>query len=621
MGKQSKTGGERNDDLAAENPEAASGMAAFIVKPVVHISLVILIGLIVYSNTFAVPFLFDDNTSIYKNIAVNPEYYVKTPVSGIFSSPRPVGQLTFALNHAVHGLNVAGYHAVNLLIHLSCALLVYWLVALLCRLPHFAGCLRGSVDLASPVQGFVALFAALLFVSHPVQTQSVTYIVQRYVSLATLFYLLSLVMYIRFRLSESSGARYLFYALSFLSAVLAMKTKEIAFTLPVMMMLCEFMFFRGDARRRLLSLIPLILTMTIIPLSLLITQGSSPEGAVMMDQLTRGASLNTISPGDYLNTQFRVIVTYIRLLFLPINQNLDYDYPIYKTFFHPQVFISFLFLLIIFVWGVYLTYRSGRGCNGEKGWYRLAAFGIFWFFVTLSVESSIIPIADVIFEHRLYLPSVGFFMAILSGIAWLKGRMGGRSLINKAAWTVMMLLVAGLSVTAYARNTVWQNGVTLWEDVMTKSPEKTRANYNLGLLYSQQGRIDEAISRYQTAIALSPGFYRPYNDLGNAYFNQGRLDDALKQYQQTLALKPDYAEPHNNIGIVYVKKGRYSEAIGEFLMALKLKPDYADAHVNLGNVYFEQGLTDKAVQHYQNALLINPDNKMARNNLKRLITK
>ncbi|MHB8108797.1 MAG: tetratricopeptide repeat protein [Syntrophorhabdaceae bacterium] len=571
----------RKDHLAAEVQEERPGIAAFIVKPAVHISLIFLIGLVVYSNTFAGPFLFDDNASIYKNIEVNSGYYTKASVLGILASSRPVGQLTFAFNHAVHGLNVAGYHMVNLLIHLSCAFLVYWLVFLLCRSPYFAAHLRGPLGPSFQGQGFVAFFVALLFVSHPVQTQAVTYIVQRYASLATLFYLLSLVMYIRFRLSESSGARYLFYALSFLSAVLAMKTKEIAFTLPVMIMLCEFMFFRGDAKRRLLHLIPLILTMTIIPLSLLTAQGSSPGGAVAMDQLTRGASLDIISPGDYLNTQFRVIVTYIRLLFFPINQNLDYDYPIYKTFFHPQVFISFLFLLTVFVWGVYLTYRSSREEKGEGRWGMLAAFGIFWFFVTLSVESSIIPIADVIFEHRLYLPSIGFFMTIMSGIVWFKGRIGGKQFAHRAIWAVMVLGVAGLSVAAYARNTVWQDEVTLWEDVVKKSPNSYRANFNAGFYHAMQGRYDDAIRELQAAIRINQNYPDAYNNLGLAYLHTGKLDASLREIQTALALAPNVANLHESMGQVYMAQGELDKALEAFQRALKLDPNCIDARTNL----------------------------------------
>jgi tetratricopeptide (TPR) repeat protein len=385
----------------------------------------------------------------------------------------------------------------------------------------------------------------------------------------------------------------------------------------------------------------MLLTMAIIPLSLALRVHGEGAAAGSLDEITKVAGSVDISRWDYLNTQFRVIVTYIRLLFLPINQNLDYDYPIYKTFFTPPVYLSFLFLFSVFGWGVYLLYRSSlkldsrlRGNdtkgkiktfpedsgnkNEEKYWYRLIAFGIFWFFVTISVESSVIPILDVIFEHRLYLPSVGFFMAIMASVMWFTGRWVNKPLIKKAVLTAMILAIAVFSATAYARNGVWRDEVTLWEDIMKRSPNKARPNYNLGLLYSKLNRIDEAIILYQTAIQITPNFYRPYNDLGNAYFNKGRLDDALHEYQTAVTLNPDYAEPYNNIGIVYAEKGRYEDAIREFQTALQLKPNYADAHANLGNAYYQQGHFREAIIQYQDALKLNPDHRAANNNLERL---
>ena len=527
-----------------------------------------------------------------------------------------VGFLTFALNYKMHGLDVAGYHIFNLVIHLLNALLVYWLIILTFRTPYASAYLQKDVLKTSDPYRWIPLFTALLFVSHPVQTQAVTYIVQRFASLSTLFYLVSLVMYIKARGSDSSKkARYAFYAASIISAVLAMRTKEIAFTLPVMVVLYEFMFFRGDIKKRMLYLLPLLLTMFIIPLSMMLAQGGS-TGASGIDELTKIAGSADVSRWDYLNTQFRVIVTYIRLLFFPINQNLDYDYPIYRTFFTPPVFLSFLFLLGVFCWGIYLLYRSYKSDQANRCWYRLIAFGIFWFFVTLSVESSIIPIVDVIFEHRLYLPSVGFFMAIMSGIVFIYVKLANRTkVVAKVFIPVMILVVISLSLTAYARNMIWSDEVTLWEDVVKKSPYKARPHYNLGGAYEEQGRLDDAVREYQTAINLKPDYALAHYNLGVVYQKQGRLDDAVREYQTAIKLKPDYAEAHNNLGVAYQKQGRLDDAIKEYQTAIKLKPDYADAHNNLGVAYQKQGRLDDAVKEYQTAIKLKPDYADAHNNL------
>ena len=337
-------------------PAGSVGAAAFSRKPLVHILIIVVLGVLIYSNTFNAPFAYDDIISITDPIVRDIRLIGPQNIYG----SRFIGQLSFALNYQLHEFNVAGYHIFNLLIHLLNALLVYWLIILTFRTPNASAYLPKDVLETSDPFRWIPLFTALLFVSHPVQTQAVTYIVQRFASLATLFYLVSLVMYIKARSSESAKkARYAFFAASIISAVLAMRTKEIAFTLPVMVLLYEFMFFRGDIKKRMLALLALLLTMLIIPLSMLRQVGST--GVRGIDELTRMAGSADVSRWDYLNTQFRVIVTYIRLLLFPINQNLDYDYPIYRTFFTPPVFLSFLFSWVFFAWGyICFTVRTNQ---------------------------------------------------------------------------------------------------------------------------------------------------------------------------------------------------------------------------------------------------------------------
>jgi len=617
--------------------------AIYAQKILMHVALIIILGILIYSNTFNAPFILDDENSIVQNIGIKDfRFYTDNSISKIIYSSRLVGHLSFALNYGMHGLNVTGYHIVNLLIHLSCALLVYWFIVLIFRTPYFSEFFHDYVDQIFNIKGFVALFTALLFVSHPVQTQAVTYIVQRYASLATLFYLLSLVMYVKFRLSETPKIRYVFYAISVVSAILAMKTKEIAFTLPVIIVMYEFLFLRGEMWKRLLYLIPVLLTMAIIPLSLMIMQGYSSDQAVGINDLTKIAGSSDIPRWDYLNTQFRVIVTYLRLLFLPINQNLDYDYPIYRTFFTPQVYISFLLFLSILGGAVYLLYKSLRYDKNENNiGYRLIAFGIFWFFVTLSVESSFIPIADVIFEHRLYLPSVGFFIVITSVVLWIRGRLGVRLWVTRAVLVVMALVVVCLSVTAHKRNRVWQDEVRLWEDVVKKSPDKQRAIYNLGEAYSKkdslsesmreyqqfsnhkdkgaeaynslgnvylkQLRLDEAVGAFRTALQINPNYADAHNSLGMVYFNQGRVEESIREFQRAIDLQPKHAAAQNNLGSVYAHQGHYNEAIKKFKIVLQINPDYVEVHNNLGVAYYNQGQFEDALREYNNALKINPD--------------
>jgi len=435
-------------------------------------------------------------------------------------------------------------------------------------------------------------------------------------------YILSLTLYIKARLQTvQTGANAVgkffststltFYFLSLVSAILAMKTKEISLTLPFVIILYEVMFFAPTKQnygfaKRLLYLIPVTLTAFIIPLSLIGTD--KPIGDMLGELREAAQETEEISRNIYFLTQFRVIVTYIRLLFLPINQNLDYDYPLSHSLFEPQTFVSFLFLSAIFVFAVYLFIRSRRTDNAHG---LLISFGILWFFITLSVESSIIPIRDVIFEHRLYLPSVGiviaFSSAVLYGTSYARERLGIKVSLLLATCVLLLATVFPLDIATYKRNLVWKDEVTLWEDVVRKSPRKARAHNNLGVYYHyMRGWLNEAIMEYETALKLKPDYAEAYYNRGNAYRSQGRLDEAIQEYRTALKLKTDYAEAYNNLGSVYYIQRRFDEGIKEYITALRLKPDYPDAHYNLGLAYTEKGLKEEAREEFKRLLEIKP---------------
>ncbi len=537
-------------------------------KTLVQVLLIVFLAVLGYSNTFHVPYIFDDVWSIVENPKIRDlHFFLETDA---IRSTRYLGFLTFALNYAVHELDVTGYHVVNLAIHIINASLVYLLVLLTLRTPRMR---NGASSLVS----LLPLGAALLFVSHPLQSQAVTYIAQRFASLATLFYLLCLVLYIRSRLSENNAPRYTLYTLSLLSAVCAMKTKEISFTLPVVIALYELLFFQGKAAKRILRLVPLFLTMLIIPLSLIGID--KPIGEVIGDVSEATKVQTSLSRWEYLMTQFRVLVTYIRLVFVPINQNLDYDYPVSRTFFDPNVVLSFLFLLLLFGGGVYLLYKSRiTNHKSPNTHYRLISFGIFWFFITLSVESSLIPIVDVIFEHRMYLPGAGVFIATGTGALILAERLKekwrGAEKTVAAAFMVIVLL---LTATTLARNLVWKDGITLWQDVVQKSPRNSIAHYNLGVVYQDKGRIEEAIQQYLLAIRIRPDYADAYTNLGKAYLSKGMYEKAIEQFRIALTFEPKNTIAHFNLGVIYLESGSLDPAKKEFETVLRLDPYFYQA--------------------------------------------
>jgi len=573
-----------------------SAVRNFLFSPVTHLFLIIVIGAAVYGDTFGVPFILDDVTSIYGNPAVRD--------FKLAFRPRMVGDLSFALNYILGGMDVRGYHLVNLLIHLINGGLVYGLVSLLLKSP----CTPAKQE--ADDYRLLPLFTALLFICHPAQTQAVTYISQRVASLATLFYLGTLVIWLVARHAATRKVRILLYGAAFFTALLAMATKEIAFTLPVTILLLESVFFGVTLRRLVVPATLFTLAATMIPAAFISATGA--KGG-LLEMLRRLATpTNVISRADYFLTQLRVQVTYLRLLFLPTGQNLDYDYPVSHTLFSLPVMASLALIAVMIFGALFLLYRA-RGSGRFD--LRLIGFGILWFFITLSVESSFIPLQDVIFEHRLYLPSVGLFIAFVTVFMTARRYLNNRKAAAGALVIPALILTVLLSaVAAAARNEVWKDEITLWEDVVAKSPAKVRAHGSLGSAYQRRGLYDAAAREYQAAIQLGQNDPANYNNLGTIYHLQQKWGDAASMYRKALGLDPANVKARYNLGTVLTKLGRYSEAESELREVIRLKPDYDAAHNALGIVYAKLLRNGDAVAEFEKAARLNPGNKEAANN-------
>ncbi|MDD3260282.1 MAG: hypothetical protein PHN97_12630, partial [Smithellaceae bacterium] len=412
------------------------------------ILVIILAGVIAYSNSFDCSFHFDDDNVFHSSVTEGAS--TLSDWLRLFPN-RPVGIITFYLNYQIHGLDVRGYHLVNLVIHLANALLVWWLTWLTLSTPAI------SKTEISRHRATVAFLTGLLFVTHPLATQSVTYIVQRFASLATLFYLLAVALFARGKLWQGDRTiSWLLFGGAFLCALLGMRTKEMVFTLPFAILLYDFCFFKTTFRQWRLKDESILLSVAILLVFLFWTLRIVSFKSFDPVPPIQGYDYS-ISMKEYLYTQFSVILTYLRLFILPVQQNLDYHYPLSNSFFHLKTFLSFSMLMGILAAGLMLFKR-----------YRLISFGILWFFLTLSVESSIVPISqNVIFEHRTYLPGYGFFLALTAACFYfLKGRC---FLLAVVLLLILSAVNAGLT---YQRNKVWKNEYTLWSDVLKKSPNK-----------------------------------------------------------------------------------------------------------------------------------------------------
>jgi tetratricopeptide (TPR) repeat protein len=298
-------------------------------------------------------------------------------------------------------------------------------------------------------------------------------------------------------------------------------------------------------------------------------------------------------------TQFRVVIYYISLIFFPLPSrlNLDYDFVLSQSLINPiATLFSMVAIIGMIAFAFYLAPRN-----------RLISFCILWFFGNHLIESSILPLA-IIFEHRNYLPSM---MVCLIPIVltyryikmdWLKvGLLGA--------------LVIGLSIWTYQRNRVWQDKITLWSDVVKKSPGKARPHFNLGAAYSEQKRDEEAIPLYQRALEIKPDLAEPHINLGQELQRQGKIEEAAEHYRAALKIEPDLPEAHNNMGAILEKQGRTEEAIQFYQNALKIRPHYASAHFGLANTLVEKGKVEQGIRHYYLAIQFKPEYAEAHNNL------
>jgi len=559
-------------------------MKRFFLK-LLPIIVILCLGLVIYSNSFDNSFHFDDQGYIIDNHAIRTPNIVSIWNSWL-PNARVVAFYTFALNYQYHQLDVFGYHVVNFAIHFLTAVLVWWFMNLILVAP------RLKTFRISRYHKSISLLAALLFISHPVQTQAVTYISQRFASLATMFYIATLCFYLKGRMmqikAKADGGEIFYFFFSAVAAILGMFTKQIVITLPFTVLLTEYCFLRGrNAKEKpfnLIYVLVILLFVFVIPA----LYSFNVAGMLNMQAHSASHTGDYLTPGKYFLSQSRVIVTYLKILFYPLVQNFDYDFPISQSLFELKTFLSFALLFVILAGAFKLKSRC-----------RLITFGVLWFFITLSVESSVIVIKTIIFEHRLYLPSIGFCIVVCAGVFHLFKR-------PQVPIAVLSTVILLFSFLTFQRNHVWQDEVTLWEDTVKKSPNKPRALMNLGLAYSKLGKYDLSLDYFNKSIAIDPKNTDALNLRGVIYFQKGKYLSALEDYDQAISVDPYYAEIYVNRGNAFARLGDEDSAIMDYNRAIDLKPHFAEAYVNRGNLYGKKGEYELAIADFNLALRRKP---------------
>jgi tetratricopeptide (TPR) repeat protein len=554
---------------------------------------------IIYSNTLHGPFVFDDIPNISDNRFIRViDLESQWVYNAVFSKPstkRPIANLSFALNYFMGGYDVVGYHLINIVIHFLCGVLVYFIALLTFK--QLAVIQKNETLVFRDFNIILmAVFSACIFISHPIQTQSVTYIVQRMNSMATMFYLLSLLSFILVHNVPLKWQRWLLWLTCLGSWFLALGSKQIAATLPIIILLYEYYFFQDLNKvwiqKNIKYFIGLILLLLIVSFIFL---GGEPLERILFDYTIREFTLS-----ERILTQFRILVYYISLLFYPdpSRLNLLHHVSISQSLLEPiTTLFSLISLVSILGLAIYVARR-----------HRLISFCIIWFFINLLIESSFIGL-ELIFEHRLYLPMFGFALVISYLLFTLMSQR------PKLIMIISVMIIICLSSATYARNKIWSDEKSLWTDVVNKNPLSHRAHYNLANTLKHQGLTIDAINHYGETLKINPFYDKAYNNLGVVLKQQGYTAKAIEYYNKAIDINPSNAEAHNNLGLSASEEGKLDDAINHYSDALKIDPYYTKAHFNIGNALELQRNLDEAIVHYNKAKKLDPYHIETYNNL------
>ena len=561
---------------------------------------------VAYRNSFTGAFVYLDDSAVRDNPTIRSLW----PISRVLAPPadggltvggRPMVNLSLAINYAIGGVRVWGYHAFNVAVHALAALTLFGIVRRTAtQMP------RGP---AHPDRFAFAL--ALLWSLHPLQTESVTYIIQRAESLMGLCYLLTLYCFIRgvdgampagslaardgMGADEKAGGRTgcLWFGAGWAACLCGVATKEVMVSAPVIVLLYDRTFVAGSfqlawrARWRYYA----ALGSTWLLLVWLVASTGGNRGG------TSGFGLG-ISWGRYLLTQGPAILHYLRLAFWP--HPLIFYYPV-QWVRGAAAWSESLLVLLLLAATLYGLWRRS-----------VIAFLAAWFFAILAPTSLIPGLSQTMAEHRMYLPLAAVIAACLIVI---RGAIGEARPARNAYFAALAAAAAGLGWLTDRRNRDYRSEIALWSDTVAKAPASPYTQNNLGIALADAGRYPEAIVHLTRAVKLNPNYAAAWDNLGLALARAGRLAEAISGYEQALRLKPDYAQACANLGVALAEAGRLPEAIDRLRRAVELSPGYVAARNDLAVALASSGRPEEAIEQYEQALQREPKNSEAHYNL------
>jgi tetratricopeptide (TPR) repeat protein len=548
------------------------------IKKIVLCLLLLIIGLLAYSNTLQAPFYFDDIQNIVENPAIRFEgLAISDFMRAVKESPvasRPFANISFGLNYFFHQYDVRGYHIVNIALHVLTAIFLFFL---------FEGLLSSPAqkkDIVNPI--LVAFSGALLWLVHPIQTQSVTYVVQRMNGMAAMFSVLSLLFYVKGRQTERRSRVIFMFVCSSMAWIFAFGSKEIGVMVPFFVLLLEWFFFQDLSvawlKKNWLFFAGLFVFLF---LSVYVFLGAAPLKSILS-----GYRFKDFTLLQRLLTEFRVIFLYLGIFFLPLpaRLSLEHDLEISRSIFSPpDTLLAVIIICCFLVSGIFLAKKR-----------RLFSFTLFWFFGNLLIESTIIPL-ELIFEHRMYMPSMFLclYIAVIS-FRYLKK--------ERLALGVMVFIAILFSFWTFERNSIWADQLEFHKSNAINAPGNWRAHYNYGLELYKKGLHRQAVEQFDETLKLEPRHLSAHQDLGLSYTMLEEYEKALYHYNIMLQAVPDFPDTYYNLGYLFRKKGENEKAISYFLQAAKLDPTKVNTHIQLGYLFAGLGKFKQAIPHFEKVL-------------------
>lgn len=553
-----------------------------------------------YFPSLKYPFQFDDLANITKKFSIRND----NPISRIFSNSRWMADWFNRINFDFDRFNPFYYRLLNLFIHIIAGILLFYLIkTLLKQLAPKKFLFKNSTIIAFTTAG--------LFLLHPVQTQTVSYVIQgRLEGLASMFVIAILLVMINALITLNNVKRIILLSIATILSILSFGTKEIIVVTPILLALCDWFFISDSNWNKFKTRILYHLGFFILFYGFFFARFmnfSFFTRAISLKMVTannRGNIIteqaqNVIKPLEFLISEFKVILHYLLMFIWPFGISVEYDWKLSSSFFALDSFFPFIVLALILSFAIYTIIKKKNTFIG---------FGLLWFFITISPRTTIIPSPELLCDYKSYLASIGWLFLIAIAIIYslqnlflfIRNRTKLKNSNNFLISCIISILII-LGISTYFRNTVWRTAVEFWGDIVKKAPLKARAHNNYGVSLSESGKIDKAIKHYQKAINLDRYYSDPLSNIAVAYSLKDQIDDAISALKMALVINPNYPEAFNNIGTLYLKKKEYDQSIQALDNAIKLRPYYGKAFYNKGRLYYERGDNENAWVNFKKA--------------------